>query len=118
MKRRQLLSSLAALGLVAATPEPVRRYWRGHTFEPGPLQRAADVWERGEAGMQAYIERRPQLLNTWNIVDPANIMHGVAIIDRISYEFVPYDSDRYAEVFVSFSPADQRVFPKPKVILL
>jgi hypothetical protein len=27
MNRRQLLSSLAALGLVAATPEPVRRVW-------------------------------------------------------------------------------------------
>jgi hypothetical protein len=27
MNRRHLLQSLATLGLVAATPEPVRRYW-------------------------------------------------------------------------------------------
>lgn len=56
MNRRQLLSSLAAIGLVAATPEPVRRYWWGHTFAPGPLDRAAGAWERGEIGMQAAVE--------------------------------------------------------------
>jgi hypothetical protein len=39
MNRRTLLTSLAALGLVAATPEPVRRVWAlDQTMVPDPMR--------------------------------------------------------------------------------
>ena len=37
LSRRHLLQSIAALGLVAATPEPVRRFWAlDQTMVPDP----------------------------------------------------------------------------------
>lgn len=36
-RRSLITASLAAIGLVAAVPEPVKRYWFGHRFEPEPI---------------------------------------------------------------------------------
>ena len=44
MNRRHLLQSLAALGLVVATPEPVRRFW---ALDQTMVARDAVVWANG-----------------------------------------------------------------------
>ena len=83
MNRRTLLTSLAALGLVAATPEPVRRFWAlDQTMVPkrislwdaiDPIEPPEGWWvsQRFDAGMVA----------------PHQYADAYWLIERPNYEF-------------------------------
>ena len=72
LSRRELLASLAALGLVAATPDPVRRYWAlDRTMVARPGEWHVVIREPQHLGLAGYeviaLRDRPDLpLGNWD----------------------------------------------------